>query len=124
MPQYMLILYEHPNQMGGTGGEAPSPEMIQAIIDKYNAWSGKLAAQGKLLGGDKLFENDRGRWLKKNKNEIVVTDGPFVETKEVIGGYFKIEATSYEEAVNLCRDCPHIELGGTIEVREVEQMPQ
>lgn len=119
MAQYMLILHESPELMGGAD---VSPEMIQAIIAKYTAWSGKLAASGKLLGGDKLRDNDRGRFMKQNKGEVVVTDGPFSETKEVIGGYFKIEAPSYEEAVALSRDCPHLELGGTIEVREVDPM--
>ena len=53
-----------------------------------------------------------------------VTDGPYSETKEVVGGYFTIEARDYEAALAECRDCPHLEYGGTIEVREVEPVPR
>ena len=49
-----------------------------------------------------------------------VTDGPFAEAKEVIGGYFTIEAADYNEAVEICSDCPHLTYGGRIELREVE----
>ena len=51
---------------------------------------------------------------------VTVMNGPYAEAKEVIGGYFMIEAANYDQAVQLARDCPNLELGGTIEVREIE----
>ena len=53
----------------------------------------------------------------------MVTDGPYSETKEVLGGYYLIEAANYDEAVRRCKDHPHLEHGGTIEVRQIEKMP-
>ena len=53
--------------------------------------------------------------------EIRITDGPFAESKELVGGFFLVNAESYQDAVELCRDCPHLEYGA-IEVRRVEKM--
>jgi hypothetical protein len=49
-------------------------------------------------------------------------DGPYAEAKEVVGGYYQIEAESYAEAIELCEDHPHLKYGGRIEVREVDRM--
>ena len=54
--------------------------------------------------------------------QVRVTDGPYSETKEVLGGYYIIEAGSYDQAIERSRDCPHLEYGGTIEVREVDKI--
>lgn len=99
-----------------------TPEMIQTIISKYNAWTTKLQNQGCLLDVNKLRDSD-GRVLRGYGEGQVVTDGPYAETKEVIGGYWLITASSYQEAVDLARDCPTLEFGGTIEVREIEEFP-
>ena len=48
-------------------------------------------------------------------------DGPYTETKEILGGYFAVEAGSYDEAIELTRDCPHFDFG-SIEIREIEDM--
>ena len=53
---------------------------------------------------------------------MVVKDGPYAEAKEVVGGYFIIEAKDYAEAAKLCEDCPQLELNGRIELREVDKM--
>ena len=54
--------------------------------------------------------------------QVRVTDGPYSETKEVLGGYYIIEAGSYDQAIELSRDCPQLEYGGTIEVRQVDMI--
>ena len=59
-----------------------------------------------------------------NGGQVRVTDGPYSETKEVLGGYYIVAAESYDRAVDLARDCPHFEYGGTIEVREIDTMGQ
>ncbi|MBI3209736.1 MAG: transcription initiation protein [Candidatus Solibacter usitatus] len=113
MANYLLLLHESAT-LAENIGRTLSAEEIQAMILKYKNWAGGLAAQNRLLGGHKLRDNS-GRVMKGTS----VTDGPYVESKEVIGGYFLIEAGSYDEAVALSRSCPHLEYG-TIEVREVE----
>lgn len=109
MPQYILLLHEDPAAFAGV-----SPSEMQAVIQKYGAWSQKLAQAGQLRGGEKL-EDGTGRVIRAG----VVSDGPYTEAKEVIGGYFVIEAASYDEAVEISRSCPHCEYG-VVEVRQIE----
>ena len=114
MPSYMLLLYDGPS-----ADRKLSPEEMQGIIEKYQAWGNKLESQGKYLAGNKLKDGE-GRWLQPGDGKPRVLDGPFSETKEVIGGYFTIKADDYDEAVRLASDCPHLGYGGCIEVREVD----
>jgi hypothetical protein len=115
MAQFMLILHETP------GGFAKlSPTEIQSIIEKYNAWTGKLAGAGKLVGGHKLKE-EGGKAMTLAGDRLTVVDGPYSETKEVVGGYFILKAADYDEAVRLASDMPHLPYGRT-EVRQVDFM--
>lgn len=116
MPNYMLLLHEEPDVF-----EEMSPEDFQRIIERYRAWSRELRASGRYLASDKLTDGE-GRVLRKEGGSVRVTDGPFAETKEVVGGYFTITADNYAAAVELARTCPHLDYGGTIEVREVDQL--
>ena len=83
------------------------------------AWSQKLGAEGKLVGGQKL-RDEGGRHLSGYNGDFRVTDGPFAEAKEVIGGFFSITAADYDEAVEISKECPHLKYGGRIELREIE----
>jgi len=116
MDSYLLLLREDPSQY-----TALSPAQMGAIIDKYRAWSQKLAAQGRLVGGHKLAD-EGGKRLRAGSSGPIVTDGPFIESKDVIGGTFIVQATSYEEAVRLVADCPHLRGGNEIELRRIEVM--
>lgn len=89
-----------------------SAEEIQGILNRYRAWSQKAAR----LAGEKLRDGT-GRVIRRD----AITDGPYVESKEAIGGFSIIEARDYDEVVRLCRDHPHLEFG-SIEVREVENV--
>ena len=109
MPQFVLLLHEsewHP--------ESLSPDELQGLMGRYRAWFEKMRA----VGGSKLRDNE-GRVLRRNGSGISVTDGPFAEAKEVLGGYMVVEAANYDEAVRLCQDSPHFELG-SIEIRQIE----
>ena len=100
-----------------------SPEDLQKLLEKFNQWAGKLAAEGLLESGEKLTDG-AGRVLGGLGSKQNVTDGPFGETKEVVGGFYVIKADDYDHAVELCRDQPNLELGGTIEIREVDSLGQ
>src|SRR5262245_24886004 len=113
MPQYMLISQD---SMEMPEGIEFTPEMIQAVIQKYNDWANKLQAAGRLVSLNKL-RDDMGRNIRGLGDQQVVTDGPYAETKEVIGGYWIITAENYDEAVRLASDCPSLEFGSRIEVR-------
>lgn len=115
MPQFMLILHETPGSFATL-----SPTEIQATLEKYNAWTGKIAAAGKLAGGHKLTE-EGGKALTRSGDRLSVVDGPYSETKELVGGYFVLKAADYDEAVRLASDCPHLAFG-RVEVRQVDFM--
>ncbi len=115
MAQFMMLLHNEPATEG-----AYSPEEIQAVVQKYQKWSETMGAAGKLAGGNKLA-NDAGKVLRGTDN-VSVVDGPFAETKEVIGGYFILEAADYAEAAQLSKSCPHLAFGGTIELRQIDSM--
>lgn len=114
MPNYMLLLHQTPIDYSQL-----SPEQIQAMIGDYVAWRKNIEAAGRLVGGEKL-SNEGGRHLTGSNGDLRVTDGPYTEAKEVIGGYFAISAADYDEAVETCRDCPHLKYGGRIELRQID----
>lgn len=76
------------------------------------------ARTGRLTGSNKLTDG-AGRVLR-GKSPMRVTDGPYTEGKEVLGGYYMFEAESYEHAIELTRDHPQLEFGGIVEVREIQ----
>lgn len=120
MPNYILVLYDDAESPGAY--TRMSAEEMQRVVEKYAAWSSRLAQEGRLRGGEKLRDGS-GRVMRPGSGGVSVQDGPFSETREVIGGYFLIEARDYEEMVEICRTCPHLE-HGTIEIREIEPMPE
>ncbi len=114
MPAYMLLLYDGPANFDF------SPDEMQKIVEKYYGWRDELERSGKLITSDRLIDGE-GRVVRRRNGEVRVLDGPFSETKEIIGGYFAIEAADYEEALAITRQCPHIDYG-TVEIREIDQL--
>ena len=115
MPQFMLLLHADPTEWL----KMPLSSK-QAAFGKYAAWGNKAREAGYLVASNKLTD-DNGRVIRGPKP--LTTDGPYSETKEVLGGYYIIEAPNYEEAVRRCLDHPQLEFGGVIELRQVEVMP-
>jgi hypothetical protein len=119
MAQYLLLLYDNPaNRSAWTKF---TPQQIQEAMGKYGAYGQKLRDKKLWIAGHKLAD-EPGRVLRKEGNQILATDGPHSETKEWLGGFYLIEALNYNAAVEASRDCPHLEHGGTIEVREIDAM--
>ena len=114
MADYMFLLYDDP-----TAFEDCSPEELQQLIQKYSAWQDRLVADGRLVAGNKLTDGE-GRVLRSEGGKVRVLDGPYSEAKEIIGGFFTVRADSYEHAMELAQSGPHLELGGTIEIREID----
>lgn len=113
MPNYVLLLHE-----SGTMPPDMSAADMQAVIQRYIAWRRRVQGGGRNVEGHKLVDRS-GRLLRGKTGAVKVTDGPYAEAREVIGGLFILEAHSYDEVVALCQDCPHLEFG-IIEIREVE----
>ena len=94
----------------------PEPETSPAEEDEGFPWLNELRARGAWVIGDQLVAPRRARSVRKRAGKVNVTDGPFIETKEAIGGFDIIEAASFEEAVEIAGNHPVAEIG-TIEVR-------
>ena len=96
-----------------------TPEESQAAMQKWYNWIGELSAKGRYVGGDPLLKE--GKMLQGSKP--VVTDGPFAEGKELLGGYLIIKAESLEEAAQLAMGFPDFKNSGSVEVREIMKIP-
>ena len=110
MDEYMLV-FRHED-----GSKIASPEQIQAWMKQTMDWIGGIAAQNKFVGGNGLSFAD----AKVVHHKGVVTDGPFGEIKETLGGYVIVKAESVNEAVEFAKGCPILAGdGNTMEVRKI-----
>ena len=110
MDEYMLI-FRHQD-----GGKVASPEQIQIWMKQTMDWIGGIAAQNKFIGGNGLFFDD----AKVVGHKGVVTNGPFGDIKETLGGYIMVRATSIDEAVGFAKGSPILQGdGNTVEVRRI-----
>jgi hypothetical protein len=119
MPNYLLLLHATPDR---SDFASMSPEQIQAVIGEYMAWRKKIQDDGVYVASNKL-RDEGGKSLSGANGDFRVTDGPFTEAKEVVGGFFIISAANYDEAAKVSQGCPHLKYGGRIELREVEPTP-
>jgi len=96
----------------------PSPEHLQNMMKDWQNWMGGIAARNQLVNsGNRLSED--GKVVKPG---AVVTNGPYVEIKESIGGYIIVRAGSMEEAAEISKGCPILMIGGNVEVRTIIPM--
>src|SRR5580692_11281108 len=109
MPNFMLLLHSEPGAFMQL-----SPEEMQKALEKFMAWRNMPITRD----GHRLTD-DPGRVMRTVGGQVRTTDGPNSETKEILGGYYTIEAADYDEAVRLAHEHPTLEYGGTIEVRQV-----
>jgi hypothetical protein len=107
MAQYMLLLHQLPD----TNAALP-PAVMTDVVRRYYAWAETMRQKGKLVGGEKLAVGPP-----------LSSDGPYAEAKDVIGGYFVIEAKDDAEADALARDCPHLwNATNWVELRPIDLM--
>jgi len=116
MSNFMLLLHRDLDQL-----IPDSPDAAMAMTRAYMGWADRMRAEGRYKGGDKLT-NDPGKVLRPKAGRIAVTDGPYAETKELVGGYFMITAKDYDEACTVAEGGPHLGYGGTIEIRQIHEI--
>ena len=92
-----------------------SSEEKQKVTDEWMAWFRKLTNEGKAIAGNPL---ERESKIVSGKNRVV-SDGPFAESKEAIGGYFLLDVATFDDAVAIARECPGLPYGVQVEVRPV-----
>lgn len=94
------------------------PEAERSVVyGKYRTFAQRLREAGKLLDGDELAPTDKATTVRVRDGQTVVTDGPYAETKEALGGYFVLDCESLEEAVELAHGLPKPRGRAGIEVR-------
>jgi hypothetical protein len=94
-----------------------SPEQMQKTMEKWRAWFKDLSAKGHLKDIGHPLEN-AGKVVKGRQK--AVTDGPFAEAKDVVGGFSLIQARDLDHAVELSKSCPILDVGGSVEVRQIQ----
>jgi len=92
-----------------------SPEEMQKVSEDWMAWFRRLTEEGKAVAGNPL---EREGKIVSGK-ERVVSDGPFAESKEAIGGYFLLDVATMDEALAIAKECPGLPYGIRVEVRPV-----
>jgi hypothetical protein len=111
VPQYMILIYT-PTEGG------PSPDELQAEFPRWMEYTQALQDAGVMAAGDALQPIDTATTVRVRDGETVLTDGPFAETKEVLGGYYIVDVPSLDEALKWAAKIPSAPYG-SVEVRPV-----
>jgi hypothetical protein len=111
--QYLLLIYSDEAIW-----ESLSEDERQAVHREYFQLTSDLRAQEKLVGGDELQPVATATSVQVRNGDTIVSDGPFAETKEALGGYYLVEADSLDEAIEWAARIPAAR-GGTIEIRPI-----
>lgn len=108
MKEFLMLIRENLETYGKM-----TPEEIQKDIEKHIRWVEKLVKNGNFKGGNPLTPT--GKHIS-GKNSVV-TDGPYIESKEGVSGYYFLLAKNLEEATEIAKGCPSLQIGGTVEIR-------
>jgi hypothetical protein len=109
--KYALLLYDNPAAWQNVGEDE-----MQALHKEYMA----VSEAPESYGGAQLHPPQSAKTLRKSNGEVLVTDGPFTETKEIISGLYLVDAPSEERALELAKQIPTLSrMGGVIEVRQI-----
>jgi len=112
--RYALLIYVEPWES--------TPEQDAEVTDAYNNFSREVAEAGVMRGGEALHEAKMATSVRVRDGQVLVTDGPFAETKEQFGGFYIVEAPNLDEAVRWAAKIPGA-VRGTIEVRPIVDFP-
>jgi hypothetical protein len=117
--QYLLLIYGNENHFNKM-----SPAEQNTILEEYMEFSRSIARSGHLRGANELDRISKAKTVRVREGKRAVTDGPFAETKEQLGGYYLVEAKDHDEALALAARIPSVRWG-SIEVRPIipHEMP-
>jgi hypothetical protein len=116
MNEFLLLFRGGTVQAAGAAGF--SPEQIQAYMQEWHTWLGQLGQEGRLANPGASL-SDEGKVVK---SKTLLTDGPFAEGKELIGGFIVVKASDIAEAAEMGKNCPVLGLSGSVEVRPIAHM--
>jgi hypothetical protein len=110
--QYLVLIYSE------EATEPTDPAQMGAVMAEYNDYSTMLRDRGAFVAGDALWPTSSATTVRIRDGKTVMTDGPFAETKEALGGYYQIEAKDLDEALEMAAACPGAKWG-SVEVRPI-----
>lgn len=113
--RYMLLCYFREEEW-----EKLPESRREEVMKDYGALVQDLAKTDKLRGGAKLNPASSATTVREKNGRAAITDGPFAETKEQLGGYHIVECRDLDEAISIAKRIPSLRVGGTVEVRPVE----
>ncbi|WP_077340504.1 YciI family protein [Pseudocolwellia agarivorans] len=111
--KYLCLIFE-----AETLAEKRDEKANQALFAEYDEFTKEIEASGNHIGGEALLPTDTATTIRVRNGETLLTDGPFAETKEQLGGYYLIEAASLDEAIEIASRIPSAK-DGCVEVRPV-----
>ena len=113
MAKFMLLI-----RGGDDATRGYTPEQAQQVLQRYIDWAARLRREGRNHGAEELKPG--GKVVRTRGGQAMI-DGPYSETKEAIGGYFLIEAADLNAAAEIAKECPVLDHGGLVEVREMNE---
>ena len=114
--QYMLLIHDDPTAWAGM-----SEEQVNAVMGEYFAYSDAIRKEGIYVDGQPLQGADAARTVRVRDGERIVADGPFAETKEIVGGYYVVDCATLDQALDAAARIPSARFGA-VEVRPIAQM--
>jgi len=111
VPEYLLLIYSDP-------ADAPGPDEQEADMAKWFGYTQELADSGSMRGGNALEPIETATTVQVRDGETILTDGPFAETKEILGGYYLIDVPDLDAALAWAAKMPNIAYG-KVEVRPI-----
>jgi len=115
--KYICLGYLEPGKFEGM-----TEDEQHAMFDECFEYNDRLRANGHVATEVPLQPPETAVTLYWKNGKVATTDGPYAESKEILGGYFMISAKDYDDACRVAESCPHLGYGGRIEVRQVDQM--
>lgn len=115
--KYLLLIY------GPDATSAPLPEVMQAELDAYNAFTAEVMARKVMVSAEALHPTSTATTVRVRNGKTTTTDGPFAETKEVLGGFYLLDCKNLDEAIEMAAKIPGAQ-HGSIEVRPVVDFSQ
>lgn len=102
--------------------QPPDPAVWEQVMREYSEYTQMLRARGAYLGGEALQPNPTATTVRVQEGRTITTDGPFMEAKEALGGFYLVEARDLDEALELAAACPGAKVGA-VEVRPIMEFP-
>lgn len=116
--RYLLLIYDEQSAATDPAAPAPSEEDVTRVMGDYAAFTGELRDRGVFEAGEALQSVASASTVRLREGQTLITDGPFMETKEALGGFYLLNCRDLDEALEFAAKCPAAHFG-SIEVRPI-----